>query len=98
MRRDDALARLRALEQGLRRQGLSALFLIGSVARDEASDTSDVDLLFDVPPDVRFSLFDQARIQSELAETLHAGVDLVPIEALKPGLRARVEAEMVRVF
>jgi predicted nucleotidyltransferase len=86
------------MEPELRRQGLSALFLFGSVARDEASDTSDIDLLFDVPADVRFSLFDQARIQSELADALRAGVDLVPIEALKPAMRARIEAEMVRVF
>ena len=89
---------MRPMEPELRRQGLSALFLFGSVARDEASDASDIDLLFDVPADVRFSLFDQARIQSELADALDAGVDLVPIEALKPSMRARVEAEMVRVF
>ena len=98
MKRDAALARLRVMEPELRRQGLSALFLFGSVARDEASDGSDIDLLFDVPPDARFSLFDQARIQSELADTLDAGVDLVPLEALKPNLRTRLEAEMVRVF
>lgn len=98
MRREAALNRLRHMEQDLRRQGLSALFLFGSVARDEASPASDVDLAFDVPPDARFSLFDQARIQSELADALHAGVDLVPIEALRPTIRARIEAEMVRVF
>ena len=66
MNRDAALARLRPMEQELRRQGLSALFLFGSVARDEASGTSDIDLLFDVPPDVRFSLFDQARTRVPL--------------------------------
>lgn len=98
MNRETALAQLRPMENDLRRQGLSALFLFGSVARDEASTSSDVDLLFDVPADVRFSLFDQARIQSDLADALHVGVDLVPLEALKPNLRARIEAEMVRVF
>lgn len=98
MKRDTAIARLRSLEPVLRKQGVSALFLFGSVARNEASDTSDVDLLFDVPPDRRFSLFDQARIQRELADHLRTGVDLVPVEALRPGVRARVEAEMVRVF
>ena len=86
------------MEQELRRQGLSALVLFGSVARDEASAASDVDLAFDVPPDARLSLFDQARIQSALADALHAGVDLVPIEALRPTVRARIAAEMVRVF
>ena len=35
---------------------------------------------------------------ARVAEVLKAGVDLVAIEALRPGVRARVEAEMVRVF
>lgn len=98
MKMDAALAQLRPLESMLRRQGLSALFLFGSVGRDDATDTSDIDLLFDVPTDRRFSLFDQARIQTEIADVLHVAVDLVPLEALKPKMRARVEAEMVRVF
>jgi predicted nucleotidyltransferase len=98
MRRSVALARLRPLEPELRRQGLSALFLFGSVARDEAAEASDIDLVFEVPPDARFSLFDQARIRNELAEAVDAGVDLVPMDALKPHVRARVAAEMVRVF
>ena len=98
MKRDAAITRLRSLEPALRRQGVSALFLFGSVARNDASDTSDLDLLFDVPRNVRFSLFDQARIQRELAELLCADVDFVPMEALRPGVRSRVEAEMVRVF
>jgi predicted nucleotidyltransferase len=98
MKRDAALARLRPMEAELRRQGLSALFLFGSVARDEAAESSDVDLLFEVSPDVRFSLFDQARIRSDLVERLHADVDLVPIRGLRPKLRARAEAEAVQVF
>jgi predicted nucleotidyltransferase len=98
MKRDAALAQLRPLEQTLRRQGLSALYLFGSIARNDASETSDIDLLFDVPPSLRFSLFDQARIQNELADKLNVGVDLVPREGLRPNIRARVEAEMVRVF
>jgi hypothetical protein len=98
MRRKDALARLRTLEPELRRQGVSALFLFGSVARDAAADGADIDLLFDVPSDVAFSLFDQARIQNELADALHVDVDLLPLEGLRPRMRARLEAEMVQVF
>jgi predicted nucleotidyltransferase len=58
MRRDAALARLRSLEARLRRQGVAALFLFGSVARDDADDQSDIDLAFDLPPDTAFSLFE----------------------------------------
>jgi predicted nucleotidyltransferase len=98
MDRETALAQLRPLEPSLRRQGLSALYLFGSVARDDATAQSDIDLLFDVPANVRFSLFDQARIQNELADSLRVGVDLMPLEGVSPRFRARVEAEMVRVF
>jgi predicted nucleotidyltransferase len=86
------------MEAELRRQGLLALFLFGSVARDEAAESSDIDLLFEVSPDVRFSLFDQARVRSDLVDRPHADVDLVPIRGLRPKLRARAEAEAVQVF
>lgn len=98
MNRDHALARLRTAETGLRQQGVSALYLFGSVARGDPSSNSDVDLAFDVPPDVRFSLFDQARIQTDLADLLKATVDFIPLEALRSTARKRVEADMVRVF
>jgi predicted nucleotidyltransferase len=98
MTRSDALARLKPLEPALRRQGVTALYLFGSVARDEATAGSDVDLLFDVDRDVKFSLFDQSRIQTELADTLDAGVDLVAAEGLRPAMRTRVDGELVRVF
>ena len=98
MNRAAAISRLRSLERELRSQGLSALYLFGSTARDEARDTSDIDLLFEVRPDMRFSLFDQARISRELSERLHARVDLVSRRSIHPLLRPGVEAEQVRVF
>ena len=98
MERDVALARLRPLEQRLRRRGVSALYLFGSVARDGASDVSDIDLAFETAPDSRFNLFDQAQIQSELAEELRTKVDFVRRRALRPHVMAEAEAEMVQVF
>jgi len=72
--------------------------LFGSYATGEATEKSDIDLLFDIAPDVRFSLFDQARITRELSEEFHAKVDFIPRRALHPQLRSRVEAEQIRVF
>ncbi len=94
----DTLAQLKSLEPRLRAQGISALYLFGSAARDETTTQSDVDLLFDTAPDARFSLFDQARITRQLSEHLHAPVDFIPRRALHPAIRAKVEAEQVRVF
>jgi uncharacterized protein len=47
MRADEVIARLKEHEAELRRLGVDHLHLFGSVARDEASDRSDVDLFFD---------------------------------------------------
>jgi predicted nucleotidyltransferase len=98
MKRSIALEKLKPMETALRAQGISALYLFGSVARDVARDDSDIDLLFEVLPQRRFSLFDQAGLQVDLSEALQTHVDFVPRMALRPRMRERVEAEMVRVF
>lgn len=92
------IANLKSLEPELRAQGVSALYLFGSVARGEAGPDSDIDLSFDIAPDVKFSLFDQAQIMYELSEALGTKVDLVPRRAIHPFIRARVEAEQIKVF
>lgn len=98
MKRDVAIARLRPFESRLREQGVSALYLFGSTARDEASDTSDLDLLFEYDPKAHFSLFTQVRLMHELTDGLGTKVDFISREGLRPRVKARVEQEMVQVF
>ena len=92
------IAQLKALEATLRADGVCALYLFGSYARGEQTENSDIDLLFDIAPDVRFSLFDQARIGRQLSELLQAEVDFIPRRALHPLIKETVEAEKVAVF
>jgi uncharacterized protein len=92
------IANLKSLEPELRAQGVSALYLFGSAARDEAGPDSDIDLAFDIAPGVKFSLFDQARIMVELGKVLGSKVDFVPRNEIHPYIRARVESEQVKVF
>ena len=86
------------LEPKLRAKGVCALYLFGSVARGNATPDSDIDLSFDIAPDAKFSLFDQAQIMCDLTEALGAKVDLVPRRAIHPYIRERVEAEQIKVF
>jgi len=92
------LDKLKTLEPSLRAQGICGLYLFGSRARGEAAASSDIDLMFDIAADVRFSLFDQARIARELGELLGARVDLVPRRALHPIVKLWAEAEQITVF
>lgn len=98
MKREMALARLKPLEQRLRQQGVSALYLFGSTARGEADEASDLDLLFEYVPDRGFSIFDQAGLQEELSEYMNTKVDFIPRKGLNDRMRQRVEADLVRVF
>jgi uncharacterized protein len=98
MSASDTISQLRSLEADLRTKGVCGLYLFGSVARGEAGPESDVDLSFDIAPDVKFSLFDQAQIICDLTEVLGTKVDLVPRRAIHPYIRDKIEAEQIRVF
>ena len=57
MKRDDVLAILRADQPRLRSEfGVKSLALFGSVARDQATSASDVDLLVEYNPQHRVGL------------------------------------------
>lgn len=92
------LDKLKLLESSLRAQGVCGLHAFGSRARDDASPASDLDLMFDIAPGARFSLFDQARIARQLSEILHTKVDFVPSRSLHPLVRSRADAERVTIF
>lgn len=92
MRRDDALAALRRFkEQHGKEYGIVALGIFGSVARDTAGESSDVDIVFksDTP-----NLFRASRMRQELAKLLGCEVDVIRVrDRMNPNLKARIERE-----
>lgn len=93
-RRDQLLSELRSCKEPLEAHGVSALYLFGSVARDEATVSSDVDLLVEfssVP-----SLFDLSRLRLDLQDRLGRNVDLVYGPSLRKELRPFVDQEKLR--
>lgn len=95
MRRDDVLETLKLHTADLRRFGVKSLRLFGSVARDEAAEGSDVDLLVTFDESPRFSSFMKLRIFLE--DLLGAKVDLVTEKGLRDRVRPYVEKEAIRV-
>lgn len=75
--------------------GVKSLSLFGSVARDEATPKSDVDLLVEFNRPVGyFGLF---TLQDYLENLLGCPVDLGTPDSLKPYLRERVKGDLIRV-
>jgi len=96
MRREEVITRLAGhLDELRRRYALSSLRLFGSVARNEAGEESDVDILveFSETP----SLFQFLRLRGELEDILGQKVDLVTESGLKDRVRPSVLREAIRV-
>ncbi len=67
--------------------------VFGSVARGEADEQSDIDLLVEFEPDR--TLLDHAGLWLELQDLLGCTVDVVSERGLKPRIRERVLREAI---
>jgi uncharacterized protein len=75
------------------RRGLGDVRVFGSVARDEAGEASDVDLL--VAPGPRTTLFDLSGFALDVEEIVGRHVDVATPRGLKARIKDRVLAEAV---
>jgi predicted nucleotidyltransferase len=91
--RDSVLEILEINRGSLKRYGVEAISLFGSVARGDAGPRSDVDLLVDVQRGT--TLFGLARLQHYLEDLLGRPVDLVTRDALRPQMRGSIMAEAI---
>ena len=94
--RDEVLETLRAHKAVLaERFGVTSISLFGSVARDQANDDSDLDLL------VQFDGLATSRgyfgVQFYIEDLLGRRVDLVTHKALRAEIRPYVEREAIDV-
>ncbi|MBU1348115.1 MAG: nucleotidyltransferase domain-containing protein [Alphaproteobacteria bacterium] len=85
------------MEPELRKRGLSALFLFGSSARDQARAESDIDVFAEFAPGSRVG-WDFAGIPEALASQLGRRIDFTTRGALHPLLKADIEREAIRIF
>jgi uncharacterized protein len=96
MKRTAALTLLSKIKPMLMQQfGVRQLALFGSTARDEASETSDVDIL--VAFDGLATSERYFGVQFYLEDCLNCPVDLVTEKALRPQLRPFIEQEAIYV-
>ncbi len=96
MNQDEVIARLKQHRDRLRPYSVQALYLFGSVARNEASAASDVDLLVEFEAGAHIGLFDFVRLRRLLAEILGCEVDLVTRDALHPAMKDSILEEAIR--
>jgi predicted nucleotidyltransferase len=98
MNRQHIIATLRKHEPELRAAGIVHLRLFGSVARDEAADNSDIDLMADFDKSKRLTLVKVGSLQSRLTDMLGVNVDLSSPEWMKEPVRSKALREAVLAF
>ncbi len=98
MDKDYVIRTLRLHEPELKAAGIVHLRLFGSVARDEASAGSDVDLIADLDRSKRLTLFGMAGLENRLSDLLGVKVDLSPADSMKEAVRERAVREAIHAF
>lgn len=78
-----------------RRHGVDHIRIFGSVARGDANEVSDLDLLVDVQPDQ--GLLALSAFALDVEDLLHVPTQVTTVKGLNPRIRDRVVAEAVEL-
>jgi hypothetical protein len=95
MKREHVLKILSENRQALRDRSVKSLAIFGSVARDEATDASDVDLLVEFDAGHPKGLFEFIGVMNFLEDLLGCKVDLVMTDGIRKELREQVLREAI---
>ncbi|MBS3777611.1 MAG: nucleotidyltransferase domain-containing protein [Bacteroidales bacterium] len=80
----------------LQKHGINQASIVGSVARDEDNENSDIDIIIEATKDM--SLLTFSRLKLELENVLKKKVDLIERSAVKPRLKNYLLKDEVKVF
>jgi hypothetical protein len=97
MDRDEVVSLLRAHAAELKRLGVSHLFLFGSLLRDQAGPSSDVDLFFDFDSP-RFSVVELVALQERISRLVGRKADVMSRRSIHPRLRSAIVGSALQVF
>ncbi len=85
----------RAVLPVLRKYGIHSASIVGSVARNESTNESDLDIVVEIPG--KISLLTFSKIKIELEETINRKVDLIERSALKPALKKQLLKDEIKI-
>lgn len=97
LKKRTALEKIAKASRELTEFHVKALYLFGSIARDEATAASDVDILVEFTPEARIGLFHFLKLKNFLEGILGCKVDLVTVDALHPMMKDSILEERIRV-
>jgi hypothetical protein len=94
--RDRVLEILAAHRDEFQAMGVRHLSIFGSLARGDATELSDIDILVEYEPGTPLSFFRVCDLRYRLEDLLETPVDLVTTGGLRPEIRDEVLSEAIR--
>ncbi|CAN5270872.1 hypothetical protein BH09BAC1_BH09BAC1_20180 [soil metagenome] len=88
---------IKIIQDYFKTQPVLKAFLFGSVARGEADQKSDLDILVELDYSKHIGL-GFVGMQQDLEDLLHCKVDLVSDKSLSPHIRPAIEKEKLMVY
>jgi predicted nucleotidyltransferase len=76
MYREQVISKLKEAEPALRARGVAALYLFGSVARDEVNSGSDVDVFIDPRSDQQFGFLQFMDVYETIQQAVGRNVEV----------------------
>jgi len=98
MNSSDALETLRRSERDLRGRGVKHAALFGSVARGNHRSDSDINIMIEIDPDARITVFEYVDLKEYIASLFNGPVDVVNREGLKSHVRPAAMADAIYAF
>ena len=80
----------------LKEAGVTRSALFGSIARGDNTETSDIDILVEIPRGT--GLFRFINLQRKLEQELHQKVDLVTYKSIHPRMRENILNEQISLL
>lgn len=77
--------------------GISKIGLFGSYARGESTKNSDIDIIYEIEKNKKFSMFAYLKLSQFLEENLQTKVDLVREATIKESLKNYIAKDVIYV-
>jgi hypothetical protein len=98
MNSSEAIETLRKSQGALRERGVLHAALFGSTARGDNRVGGDIDIMIEIDPEARMTVFDYVGLKEYIADLFDGPVDVVNRDALKSYVRPVATADAIYAF